>query len=303
MKLLSSLNFINILSNVFQNCKTEGDNKRDPRCFRSFSSFFADDSVHPKRMELSSPRWSLLLAPSSGAPACARFWCLLSGRAFSTFPRDLFKRMRAKREKNVISDDEHNVLVFIFRPKETAVPYVDCGMQRCWIFALVSGVVRKGQDEEVRASAEVKARASTEVEVRGSGEVFADGEASTSVAAPGDSCVVLCDVPAASLSMESWIPQLKEYCRGKRMVILDPGLRDDNASNLYDVQKYDRPEDVPLKEENFPKSRNMRSGYWSQVGVSSYTSVPIVANSTISKAVLERAGVEEPAPMFILTPS
>ena len=40
-----------------------------------------------------------------------------------------------------------------------------------------------------------------------------------------------------------------------------------------------------------------------EVGIRSYTSVPIVANSTISKAVLERAGVEEPAPMFILTPS
>ena len=56
------------------------------------------------------------------------------------------------------------------------MPYVDCGMQRCWIFVLVSGLVRKGQDEEVRASAEVEARASAEVEVRGSGEVFADGE-------------------------------------------------------------------------------------------------------------------------------
>ena len=145
------------------------------------------------------------------------------------------------------------------------MPYVDCGMQRCWIFVLVSGVVRKGQDEEVRASAEVEARASAEVEVRGSGEVFADGEASTSVAAPGDSCVVLCDVPAASLSMDAWIPDLKKYCSGKRMVILDPGLRNGTARNLYDAQKYRRPEDVPVKEENFPK-RTMRRNYWDQVG-------------------------------------
>ena len=82
-------------------------------------------------------------------------------------------------------------------------------------------------------------------------EVFADGEASTSVAAPGDSCVVLCDVPAASLSMDAWIPDLKKYCSGKRMVILDPGLRNGTARNLYDAQKYRRPEDVPVKEENF----------------------------------------------------